>query len=85
MNLQSPYHALFGRPAYAKFMARPCYIYSKLKMPGPKGIITIDGDTDIAIACEEEGATLATTIQGGQDLEGLISDFCNNIKAKRQA
>ena len=36
-KIQSPYHALFGRPAYAKFMARPCYIYLQLKMPGHKG------------------------------------------------
>jgi hypothetical protein len=42
VNFDIPYHAIFGRPAYAKFMARPCYIYSKLKMPGPKGVITID-------------------------------------------
>ena len=27
VKIQSPYHALFGRPAYAKFMARPYYIY----------------------------------------------------------
>ena len=35
VKLKSPYHALFGRPAYARFMARPCYVYLKLKMPGP--------------------------------------------------
>ena len=27
VKIKSPYHALFGRPAYAKFMARPCYVY----------------------------------------------------------
>ena len=41
---RSAYHTIFGRPAYARFMARTCYIYSKLKMPAPKGIITISGD-----------------------------------------
>ena len=30
---QSAYHAILGRPAYACFMARPCYVYLKLKMP----------------------------------------------------
>jgi hypothetical protein len=44
VNLKSPYHALFGRPAYTLFMARPCYIYLKLKMPGPKGTITVEGN-----------------------------------------
>ena len=27
VKIKSPYHALFGRPAYAKFMVRPCYVY----------------------------------------------------------
>ena len=27
VKIKSPYHALFGRSAYAKFMARPCYIH----------------------------------------------------------
>ena len=27
VKIKSPYHALFGRPAYAKFMARHCYVY----------------------------------------------------------
>ena len=27
VKIKSPYHALFGRPAYAKFMAMPCYVY----------------------------------------------------------
>ena len=35
------YHAILGRPCYAKFMAVPNYTYLKLKMPGPNGVITI--------------------------------------------
>ena len=27
VKIKSPYHALFGRLAHAKFMARPCYLY----------------------------------------------------------
>ena len=27
VKIRSPYHSLFGRPAYAKLMARPCYVY----------------------------------------------------------
>ena len=40
-------------------MARPCYIYLKLKMPGPHGTITVDGSRDIALACEKEDVTFA--------------------------
>ncbi|KAK1697656.1 hypothetical protein QYE76_014353 [Lolium multiflorum] len=34
---RSSYHVIFGRPTYHKFHARACYIYNKLKIPGPKG------------------------------------------------
>jgi hypothetical protein len=37
----SPYHALLGRPALAKFMVVPHYAYLKMKLPGPRGVITI--------------------------------------------
>ena len=56
VDFKSPYHALFGRPAYAKFMARPCYVYLKLKMSGPYGIITVDESREIASSCEKEDA-----------------------------
>ena len=59
VDFQSPYHALFGREAFAKFMARPCYVYLKLKMPGPRGVITINGDRRIAQECEEGDKAMA--------------------------
>ncbi|KAK1643138.1 hypothetical protein QYE76_060943 [Lolium multiflorum] len=34
---KSSYHVIFGRPTYHKFHARACYIYTKLKIPGPNG------------------------------------------------
>jgi len=59
VKIKSPYHALFGRPAYAKFMARPCYVYLQLKMPGLKGTITVYGDRKTAMECEEGDAAYA--------------------------
>ena len=47
VKIRSPYHALFGRSAYAKFMVRPCYAYLQLKVPGYKGTITIHGSRKI--------------------------------------
>ena len=32
VKIKSPYHALFGRSSYAKYVARPCYVYLQLKM-----------------------------------------------------
>ena len=54
VKLESPYHALFGRPAFAKFMARPCYVYLQLKIPSSNGVITIHGSKEIGRAsCRE--------------------------------
>ena len=41
VDFHSAYHAILGRTAYARFMAQPFYVYLKLKMPGPRGVITI--------------------------------------------
>src|SRR3954471_21788751 len=40
LDWQSQYHAILGRPAFAQFMAVSHYVYLKLKMPGPAGVIT---------------------------------------------
>ena len=59
VKFKSPYHAILRRQAYTRFMARPCYIYLKLKMSGPHGVITVDGSGDIALACENCDVTYA--------------------------
>ena len=41
VGFHGAYHAILGRPCYAKFMAVPNYTYLKLKMPGPNGVITV--------------------------------------------
>jgi len=48
------YHAILGRPYYAKFMAIPNYTYLKLKMPGPKGVITVGSSFEHAYECDME-------------------------------
>ena len=59
VDFQSAYHAILGRPAYARFMARPCYVYLKLKMPGPKGVITITSNRKKAEECFQKGSKIA--------------------------
>jgi hypothetical protein len=39
VGFRGTYHAVLGRPCYAKFMAVPNYTYLKLKMPGPNTVI----------------------------------------------
>jgi hypothetical protein len=62
VDLESPYHALLGRPALAKFMASTHVAYLKMKMPGPKGVITIIGDYKRSMACATTGSNLAETL-----------------------
>jgi hypothetical protein len=48
------YHTLFGRPCFTKFMVVPNYTYLKLKMPGPKGVITVEGSFEQAYCYEQD-------------------------------
>ena len=69
VRIQSPYHALFGRLAYAKFMARPYYIYLQLKMPGHKGTITVHRSRKIALDCEEGDAAYVESVCATEELK----------------
>src|SRR3954463_8631241 len=60
---RSGYHALLGRTAFAKFNAVPHYAYLKLKMPSPRGVITVSGNTERSIRTEEHTAALAAQVQ----------------------
>ena len=62
VDLNSPYHALLGRPALVKFMVVPHYTYLKMKMPGHKGIITISGDYKKSIECARDSSRLAEAL-----------------------
>jgi hypothetical protein len=48
------YHAILNRPAYAKFMVVPNYTCLKLKIPIPKGDITIGTTYQRAFECDAE-------------------------------
>jgi hypothetical protein len=48
------YHAILERSCYAKFMAVPNYTYLKMKMPGPKGVITVGLSIEHAFDCDVE-------------------------------
>ena len=54
VGFHGTYHAILGRPCYAKFMAVPNYTYLKLKMSGPYGVITIGTSFQRAYECEVE-------------------------------
>ena len=44
VEFETSYHAILGRPSLAKFMAIPNHTYLILKMPAPKGVLSVYGD-----------------------------------------
>jgi hypothetical protein len=62
VDLNSPYHALLGRPALAMFLLVPHYAYQKMKLPGPRGVITITGCYKKLIECARASSKLAEAL-----------------------
>jgi hypothetical protein len=54
VGFRGVYHAILGRPCYAKFMVVPNYTYLKMKMSGPKGVITVGSSIEHAFDCDVE-------------------------------
>ena len=50
----SQYHAILGRPAFARFMAVPHYAYLMVQMPGPRGTITVRGSFTRSDNCDPD-------------------------------
>jgi hypothetical protein len=69
LPFKTAYHALLGRPCYAKFLAVPNYTYLKLKMPGPKGVITIDSTFERAFECANEAMQYADAALGTEEMQ----------------
>jgi hypothetical protein len=59
-DFKSSYNAILGRPMLARFMAVPHYTYLVLKMPVPKGVLTVYGDLLISFKCDNEALEIAT-------------------------
>nr|CAE04437.2 OSJNBa0018J19.4 [Oryza sativa Japonica Group] len=60
-DFETAYHAILGRPALAKFMAVPHYTYMTMKMPGPRGVISLRSDIKQAVTCDKESCEMAQT------------------------
>jgi hypothetical protein len=86
VGFRGTYHAVLGRPCYAKFMAVPNYTYLKLKMPGPNGVITVGSTYGHAYECDVECVEYAEALAKSEalivDLECLSKEVPD---AKRHA
>jgi hypothetical protein len=56
------YHTLLSRLCFTKFMVVPNYTYLKLKMPGPKGVITVECSFKQAYYYEQDHVTQAAAL-----------------------
>lgn len=63
--LRSSFHALLRRIAFARFNAVPHYTYLQLKMPGPRGTITKNGNMECSLRTEEHTTAIAAEVQSG--------------------
>jgi hypothetical protein len=72
VGFRGTYHAVLGRPCYAKVMAIPNYTYLKLKMPSPKGVITVGPTYRHAYECDVECVEYAEALAKS---EALIADL----------
>jgi hypothetical protein len=75
VGFRGTYHAILGRPCYAKFMAVPNYTYLKMKMPGPNGVITIGSAYKHAYECTEYAEALFESEALAADLERLSKEI----------
>jgi len=65
-------HAIIGRPDYVKFMAIPNYTYLKLKMPGPKGVITVSSSYEHTYECDVECVEYGEAVENSTELASKL-------------
>jgi hypothetical protein len=86
VGFRGTYHAVLGRPCYAKFMAVPNYTYLKLKMPGPNGVITVGPTYRHAYECDVECVEYAEALAESEALIANMENLSKKVSdAKRHA
>ena len=87
VDFKSAYHAILGRPAYASFMARPCYVYLKMKMPGPRGVITVSSNRQRAEDYLQDGAKIAGEQMAAEEFQEYqkTADPSDLLRSKKPA
>jgi len=86
VGFRGTYHAIIRRSGYAKFMAIPNYTYLKLKMPGPKGVITVSSSYEHAYECDVECVEYGEAIEGSAELTSKLEALAAEaLEPKRHA
>ena len=73
-DFDNAYHAILARPALAKFMTVPHYVYLVLKIPMEQGVLTLRANVSTAYECEREGLAIAEAMDLSARTEACITD-----------
>ena len=76
----SDYQALLGRNTFARFNAVPHYAYCKLKMPGPRGVIMVNGRSKLPLTALTARATNGTS-QSNLKSMAKLTDSVEEVRA----
>ena len=83
VGFSGTFHAILGRPCYAKFMAIPNYTYLKLKVPGPRGVITVGTSFQRAYECEVKCCGHAAAVVASRELAALREEVAKKRPTRR--
>jgi len=72
-DFEYAYHAILGRPALAKFMVVPHYIYLLLKMPGNTGVLSLRGDLLESFECDKEAIVHTSSIRVPSSVSEILA------------
>ena len=75
----SQYHAILGRPAFARFMAVPHYAYLMVKMPGPRGTITVRESFTRSDNCDKDFNKISEFFGMQQELASIRETTNYNV------
>ena len=85
VDWKSQYHAILGRPTFARFMAVPHYAYLMIKLPGPKGVITVRGDFDRSNNCDREFSRISEFFGVEEHFKAISVDNDNHLSTPQEA
>ena len=73
-DFDTAYHAILGRPALAKFMVVPYYVYLVLKIPTEQGVLTLRANISTTYDYAREGLTIAEAMDISARMEACIAN-----------
>jgi hypothetical protein len=79
MDWPLQYHAILGRPSFVRLMAVPHYAYLALKIPGPKGVITVKGSFEVSDNWDKEFNRMAQTFGMTAEYAWLKTETDHNV------